>query len=105
MEVQEKLHLTLGRKRKKVSIGIHDFDHVKPPFTYKAVDPESIQFIPLGMNDYLDMADILRKHEKGIEYAWILENLDKYPIITDINQEVLSFPPISCMFFIQISAW
>jgi len=94
MDVQEKLHLTLGRKRKKVSIGIHDFDNVKPPFTYKAVDPESIQFIPLGMNDYLDMADILRKHEKGIEYAWILEGFDTYPIITDINNEVLSFPPI-----------
>lgn len=94
MDVQEKLHLTLGRKRKKVSIGIHDFDNVKPPFTYKAVDPESIQFIPLGMNDYMDMADILRKHDKGIEYAWILEGYDKYPIITDVNEEVLSFPPI-----------
>jgi phenylalanyl-tRNA synthetase beta chain len=94
MDVQEKLHLTLGRKRKKVSIGIHDLDSVKPPFTYKAVDPESIQFIPLGMNEYLDMEEILRKHEKGIEYKWILEGLDRYPIITDINNEVLSFPPI-----------
>lgn len=94
MDVQEKLHLTLGRKRKKVSIGIHDFDSVKPPFTYKAVDPESIQFIPLGMNEILDMEEILRKHEKGIEYAWILEDCDLYPIITDANHEVLSFPPI-----------
>ncbi len=94
MDVQEKLHMTLGRKRKKVSIGIHDFDAVKPPFTYKAVDPESIQFIPLGMNEYLDMEEILRKHDKGIEYAWILEGLDRYPIITDVNNEVLSFPPI-----------
>ena len=29
MDVQEKLHLTLGRKRKKVSIGIHDFDFAR----------------------------------------------------------------------------
>ena len=94
MDVQEKLHLTLGRKRKKVSIGIHDFDNVKPPFTYSAVDPESIQFIPLGMNDYMDMEEILRKHEKGIDYAWILDGFDRYPIITDVNHEVLSFPPI-----------
>jgi phenylalanyl-tRNA synthetase beta chain len=94
MDVQEKLHLTLGRKRKKVSIGIHDFDNVKPPFTYSAVDPESIQFIPLGMNDYLDLEEILRKHEKGIDYAWILDGFDRYPIITDVNHEVLSFPPI-----------
>jgi phenylalanyl-tRNA synthetase beta chain len=94
MDVQEKLHLTLGRKRKKVSIGIHDFDNVKPPFTYKAVDPESVQFIPLGMNEYMDMEEILRKHEKGIEYKWILEGFSTYPIITDVNHEVLSFPPI-----------
>jgi phenylalanyl-tRNA synthetase beta chain len=94
MDVQEKLHLTLGRKRKKVSIGIHDFDNVKPPFTYAAVDPESVQFIPLGMNDYMDMEEILRKHDKGIEYKWILDGFDRYPIITDINHEVLSFPPI-----------
>jgi phenylalanyl-tRNA synthetase beta chain len=94
MDVQEKLHLTLGRKRKKVSIGIHDLDNVKPPFTYKGVDPESVQFIPLGMNDYMDMEEILRKHDKGIEYKWILEGLDRYPLITDANHEVLSFPPI-----------
>jgi phenylalanyl-tRNA synthetase beta chain len=94
MDVQEKLHLTLGRKRKKVSIGIHDFDAVKPPFTYAAVDPESVQFIPLGMNDYMDMEEVLRKHEKGIEYRWILDGMDKYPLITDADHEVLSFPPI-----------
>ena len=40
MDLQEKLHLGIGRDRKKVAIGVHDFDAVKPPFTYKAVDPE-----------------------------------------------------------------
>jgi phenylalanyl-tRNA synthetase beta chain len=30
MELQEKLHLTMGRKRAKVSIGIHDMDRVTP---------------------------------------------------------------------------
>jgi phenylalanyl-tRNA synthetase beta chain len=48
MDMQEKLHLTIGRKRKKVSIGVHDFSNVKAPFIYKAVEPSSIKFIPLG---------------------------------------------------------
>ena len=48
MDVQEKLHLTLGRKRKKVSIGIHDFDNITPPFTYKAVDPRVSSSFHLG---------------------------------------------------------
>ncbi|MDH4122527.1 MAG: phenylalanine--tRNA ligase subunit beta, partial [Thermoplasmata archaeon] len=37
MDLQEKLHITVGRNRKKVAIGIHDFDTVKPPFLYTAV--------------------------------------------------------------------
>ncbi len=94
MDIQEKLHLTLGRKRNKVSIGVHDFDKIVPPFTYKAIDPEAIQFVPLGMTEYMDLKDVLRKHDKGREYAWTLEGFSTYPIIVDINEDVISFPPI-----------
>ena len=34
MELQEKLHVTLGRKRSKVSIGIHDLGKLVAPFNY-----------------------------------------------------------------------
>jgi phenylalanyl-tRNA synthetase beta chain len=94
MEVQEKLDLTLGRRRKKVAIGVHDFDRVVPPFTYKCVDPESIEFVPLGFDEAMDMKEVLRKHPKGIDYGWIVQEFDKYPIILDSNQDVISFPPI-----------
>ena len=69
MEIQEKLHLTMGRKRKKLAIGVHDFEKLKPPFVYKAVKPDSIKFIPLGHFKEMDLNEILEKHEKGIEYA------------------------------------
>ncbi len=94
MDMQEKLHLTLGRKRAKMAIGVHDYRNITPPFTYKAVDPESIQFVPLGKNEAMDLEEILRKHEKGRDYAWTLEGFPRYPIILDSNNEVLSFPPI-----------
>lgn len=94
MDMQEKLHLTLGRKRLKVAIGVHDYRDIKPPFTYKAVDPESVQFVPLGKTETMDLEEILRKHEKGRDYAWTLEGFPRYPIIVDSNNEVLSFPPI-----------
>jgi len=94
MEAQEKLHLTLGRKRKKVAIGVHDMRNLKPPFVYKAVDPKSVKFAPLGYVSPMDMDEILQRHEKGMEYAWILEGKDKYPIILDSEGQVLSFPPI-----------
>ncbi|MEM2943699.1 MAG: phenylalanine--tRNA ligase subunit beta [Methanomassiliicoccales archaeon] len=94
MGLQEKLHLTIGRKRAKVSIGIHDLDRVEPPFTYKAVRPDEISFVPLGKNEAMNLQEILERHEKGIEYRYILEGKEKYPIIVDRRGEVLSFPPI-----------
>jgi phenylalanyl-tRNA synthetase beta chain len=94
METQEKLHLTIGRKRAKVSIGVHDLDRVKPPFFYRAVEPESVSFVPLAKTEEMSLREILGKHEKGIDYAFILEGKKKYPIIVDRNGEVLSFPPI-----------
>jgi phenylalanyl-tRNA synthetase beta chain len=94
MELQEKLHITVGRKRSKVAIGVHDLDRVKPPFVYKAVPPESITFVPLAKQDSMDMREILRSHEKGRDYAHLLEGKDLYPIILDANGDVLSFPPI-----------
>jgi phenylalanyl-tRNA synthetase beta chain len=94
MDIQEKLHLTLGRNRKKVAIGVHDFRSLKPPFVYKAVAPESVKFIPLGHYEEMNMSEILAKHEKGREYAWILEGMKRYPIIQDSANQVLSFPPI-----------
>jgi len=96
MDIQEKLHGSLGRGRKKVAIGLHDMDEVEPPFTYKAVDPESISFVPLDMQEEMDLREILRKHDKGREYGWILTESehDRWPVIVDSNEEVLSFPPI-----------
>jgi phenylalanyl-tRNA synthetase beta chain len=94
MDMQEKLHLTHGRNRAKVAIGVHDLDKVKPPFTYKAVDPKSVSFIPLDMSEKMNLAQILVKHPKGKDYAWTLEGKKKYPLFVDSMGEVLSFPPI-----------
>jgi len=94
MEMQEKLHMTIGRKRSKVAIGIHDLDKVTPPFVYRAVDPRSVSFVPLAKNDKWDLNEILEKHEKGKDYAHLLKGSAVYPIILDSGNEVLSFPPI-----------
>ena len=94
MQIQEKLHLTHGRHRSKVAIGVHDLDKIIPPFTYKAVNPDSVGFIPLDMDEELSMREILVKHPKGKDYAWTLEGFDKWPLFIDSNNNVLSFPPI-----------
>src|SRR5438093_2678054 len=92
--LQEKLHLTLGRRRRKVAIGIHDLDKVAPPFTYKAVYPNSLTFTPLGMAEKMALIDIVARHEKGREYGPSVAGKPLFPILTDAREEVLSFPPV-----------
>ena len=94
MQLQEKLHLTHGRKRRKVAIGVHDFDAIKFPLVYKAVKPDEISFVPLGMTKEMNLAQILSRHPKGKDYAFVLEGLSKYPVIIDAKNDVVSFPPI-----------
>lgn len=94
MELQEKLHMTIGRKRNKFAIGLHDLDKVTPPFRYTAVKPNECSFIPLNSTVKMDLDQILDSHEKGREYAHLLKNKEKYPVIFDKEGRVLSFPPI-----------
>ena len=93
MDLQEDLHWGLGRNRKKVSIGVHDLSNVTPPFRYMAVDP-SFEFVPLDYTEKMSMIEILEKHPKGTKFAHLVKDFDKYPIILDANDNVLSFPPI-----------
>jgi len=94
MDLQEKLHLTVGRNRKKVAIGIHDFDAVTPPFLYTAVAPTEKSFLPLQGSREMNLREILEEHDKGRAFAFVLEGKEKYPIILDSQDVVLSFPPI-----------
>jgi phenylalanyl-tRNA synthetase beta chain len=48
IDLQEKLHHNICRKRALVAIGIHDLDKIHGPFTYEALPPEEIVFQPLN---------------------------------------------------------
>lgn len=93
MDHQEKLHFALGRGRKRASIGVHDLSTLAPPFRVEAVE-RSHSFIPLAMDEDMTIDEILEKHPKGVDYAHLLDGMDKVPIIFDSNDAVLSFPPI-----------
>lgn len=94
MNLQEKLHVTHGRNRKKVAIGVHDSDKIQAPFTYKAVKYDEIKFVPLDFTEEMNLKEILQRHPKGRDYAKIFEGVVNYPIILDRKGNVLSFPPI-----------
>ncbi|MFQ6052925.1 MAG: phenylalanine--tRNA ligase subunit beta [Candidatus Bathyarchaeia archaeon] len=93
IQMQEKLHVTHCRKRRKVSIGLHDLEPIRFPVTYTA-RPSSFRFRPLGEPRTMDLTEILTALPKGREYAWILEGKEEYPILMDAKGMVLSMPPI-----------
>ena len=92
--LQEKLHSTIGRKRKKLAIGIYPLEKIKLPIKYTALHPDKISFIPLDFDKPLTAKQILQKHPAGKEYSYLLENLPLYPIFIDSNNQILSMPPI-----------
>lgn len=94
MQWQEKIHSTIGRKRKKVALGYYVLEKVKFPIRYTAKSPKEIVFEPLEMPEKMDALQILSRHPTGREYANQLEGLDKFPVYYDDNKEVLSMPPI-----------
>ncbi len=93
MQVQEKLHTTFGRNRKKASIGVYDLDKIEFPLTY-TTKSKSFKFTPLEMGSELTLSQILEKHPKGKDYSKLLDGFSEFPIWLDTNNKVLSMPPI-----------
>jgi len=115
MDHQEKLHMTLGRRRRFASIGVHDLSSINPPFRVLTV-PSEYSFLPLAGDEEMTIAEILEEHPKGAEYAHLMEGLDRFPVILDADDRVLSFPPIingshttvnseTRDFFIDVTGW
>jgi len=94
IDIQEKLHITFGRNRKKVAIGIYPFEKIKTPITFFAEDPKKVKFRPLEFPKEITGLQILSQHPTGREYAYLLEGKDKFPFFKDANRKILSMPPI-----------
>ncbi|HUS77240.1 MAG TPA: phenylalanine--tRNA ligase subunit beta [Patescibacteria group bacterium] len=93
IQMQEKLHVTHGRKRRKVAIGIHNLEPIQFPVTYTTKPPE-FKFRPLGERFEKNLTQILTEMHTGVEYAWTVEGFEEYPMILDSKGMVLSMPPI-----------
>ena len=94
IEIQEKIHSTLGRNRKRIAIGIYPLEKIKLPIRYEARKPEEIRFVPLDSNEEMNGIEILQKHPTGKQYCHLLHNMEKFPVFVDSVGEILSMPPI-----------
>lgn len=94
IQTQDKLSDIYGRKRKMVSIGIYELDRIVFPVSYRLAEPEEVSFTPLGMDEDMNLKEILDRHPKGMAYGSIVRPFRKYPVLIDSNDQALSFPPI-----------
>ncbi|SDL01136.1 phenylalanine--tRNA ligase beta subunit-related protein [Natronorubrum texcoconense] len=118
IQLQEKLHATMGRKRAKGAIGIHDLTMLKggdalrasenasgdepragsategaSTIQYVGVEPDGDRFVPLDSDEEMTPATVLETHQTGQTYADLVSGYDRYPAIYD-DIGLFSFPPV-----------
>ena len=94
IQLQEKVGMTYGRKRKETGIGLYDYDIMKPPIFYRGYKDKEIEFVPLEYKVKMRPSEILMEHPKGKEYAHLLKGVEFFPIVIDSENVVASMPPI-----------
>ncbi|KUI64085.1 Phenylalanine--tRNA ligase beta subunit [Cytospora mali] len=97
ISLQDKLHMNLARQRTLVAIGTHDLDTIQGPFTYDALPPNDIKFIPLNQQKSMTATELMTFYEKDKhlgKYLHIIKDAPVYPVMLDANNVVMSMPPI-----------
>ena len=91
MNMQEKLHITFCRQRKKAAIGIYPLEKITFPITYTAKKPKDIAFHPLEGKGVMSAEEICALYT---DYAHLLKDKPLYPLFIDAKDEILSMPPL-----------
>lgn len=91
--VQEKLHDTFGRQRRKAAIGIYPMDAIVWPISYQADLLDNIQFVALGSDKSMNGKQILNEHPTGKAYGHLIKG-KKAAYFKDASGAILSMPPI-----------
>ncbi|XP_053657918.1 phenylalanine--tRNA ligase beta subunit [Anopheles marshallii] len=97
IDLQDKLHQNICRKRALVAIGTHDLDTLQGPFTYDAKPPKDISFVPLNQDKAMNgeqLMEFYSTHAQLKAYLPIIRDSPVYPVIYDAKGVVLSLPPI-----------
>ena len=94
IDYQEKIHLSIGKDRTKVSIGIHDQKNLRFPVNYSARKSEEVKFTTYDGTITGTAKEILKNHQKGVEYGHLIPSSSLVPIIEDADHRVLSMPPV-----------
>ena len=103
IQLQEKLHATMGRDRAKGAIGIHDLTMLKgaaatdaasqQSIRYTGVEPDGDTFVPLDSDEEMTPGEVLERHPIGEKWADVVADYERMPAIYD-DVGLFSFPPV-----------
>ncbi len=101
LQLQEKLHATMGRRRRKGAIGVHDLTMLKGTATgegkkgirYCGVAPDGDRFVPLESDRELTPREVTEEHHIGRQYGHLVDPEGPFPAIYD-DLGLFSLPPI-----------
>lgn len=97
IDLQDKLHQTVCRRRSLVAIGTHDLDSIQGPFYYEAFPPKEIVFRALNRTEENSAEELMSIYDKSPQlkhFLKIIRDAEVYPVIKDSQGVVLSMPPI-----------
>ena len=73
IELQDKLHQNLCRKRTLVAIGTHDLDTIEGPFVYDALPPSEIAFRPLNQSKIYTAEGMMELYSVSVRVSFLLD--------------------------------
>ncbi|KAF3922810.1 hypothetical protein ABW21_db0202231 [Orbilia brochopaga] len=97
ISLQDKLHQNLCRQRTLVSMGTHDLDKIKGPFTYEALPPQDIKFVALNQKKEMNATELFEHYDSSrhlAKFLHIIRDSPVYPVVLDSERNVCSLPPI-----------
>jgi phenylalanyl-tRNA synthetase beta chain len=110
LDLQDKLHFNIGRRRTLVAIGTHDLDNIQGPFKYTALPYDKINFVPLFEEKSFNVDELFHHYRDVKEQSHLKPYIDiaadaqqdrvakgealLHPVILDATGQVLSLPPV-----------
>ena len=91
---QELLHATVGRDRRRASLGLYAVNRMRLPLRYGLEPIASLTFDPLGGGGPVAGEKFFAEHPMALRYGTLGRQGDHALVLQDARHELLSLPPV-----------
>ena len=91
---QEVIHASVGRDRRKASLGLYALERIRFPLRYALEPMESVRFTPLDRNRAISASEFFEEHPMATRYGALGRAGNACLVLRDASDAVASLPPI-----------